>query len=443
MTISTASTLLSTADTQAALAAGKALSDSLSPEQIGPASSAALITSRQVARTNKITVQGDSLADDAFDVVSANQSGWNDWSYLTWFRRYINVSYSISASNLRALASQGTVHLVNTQLPQAIASDCGVAVTMIGTNDLGLGVDVIGNLTTFYDALRDNGIKAVALPVLPHDAADPLTAAEMADACTINRWLFERARVDPNMTYLTGLDVFTDYATGHAVTGYLRDGIHTTKIGAEVLGRALAEQFNAVFAGPSDAAYAVGTNAYDATTNPNGNALPNPFANGTGGSLANGATGTVADSFLVYRSSGSATFGCAASKEVIGTVPHQVVTLSGTGDGYIAIIEQSVALPAGWGEGDTLRGSVNILLDAVGIDYFAVGVWAAPSVGYDGGRTAANGDFPGQVSGRWSADVVVPAGATTIKLSVYAQVKSGVELSGTIKASKFFIEKVN
>ena len=390
-----------------------------------------------ITRPTSIALCGDSITDDSH---SSNQ--WTDWGWGAWFRRSLNKNYSVDSFDIFATASMGTVHLLSTQLPALISSGCGVCVTMIGTNDLGSDVDIIANLDTFYNELENNNIIAIAMPILPRD---DMTAATSAQASQINKWLYNRAQIKSTMYYIATLDTMTDYTTYNGKAGYLRDGLHTTKVGAKALGEFVSQQFNNLFSGPSALGYAVRGNQYDATENPNGNLVPNPYMTGTNGTLQNGATGQAASDIAVRRSAPGATFGMAASKETINDTDYQVITLSGTGDSNVATGEFYIGtVPASWVEGDTLEGGMSLIAEGIqGVGYFAVSVWAGGSTSYDGAVSAANGVFPSDITADYKAKVVIPASATSIRVRIDAATENGSPLAGTIKFSKAFIEKVS
>lgn len=106
-----------------------------------------------------------------------------------------------------------------------------------------------------------------------------------------------------------------DPTTGGAQSGFLRDGIHPSAVGAYHQGKALADFVNRMF--PITRTIVVAADdIYDATNNPRGNRLPNPRLTGTGGTVNASAqtTGVVADSYELEPLTGSGTATCAGSK---------------------------------------------------------------------------------------------------------------------------------
>lgn len=392
-----------------------------------------------ITRPSAICLCGDSITRD-----SQNSNQWTDWGWGAWFRRSLNKSYTLDKEDVFAIASMGTSHLLTVQLPQVISSGCGIAITMIGTNDLGSGVDIKSNLEVFYDTLRDNGVLAIAMPILPHGAASPFSSENAAQAATINKYLYKRSQSDTNMIYMSALQDVTDFTTGYAKAGVLRDGIHTTKVGAKIIGDKIASLFNSVFNGPDGFDYAINGNLYNSTYNQNGNVITNPYTNGTSGTKQNGATGVAASGWFLRRSTAAAVFSVVGSKEVIDGVDYQVISLSGTGDGNLATFEFQVGSPpVTWVIGDYIESGVTIKADALnGVGYLAVASVINSTMQFDGAASGANGNFPDSLDADYRIIQRVNETPTSMRLKIDIQTVNGAAISGTIKVSKAYLEKV-
>lgn len=95
-------------------------------------------------------------------------------------------------------------------------------------------------------------------------------------------------------------------ANGDPLANFSRDGTHFSPIGAEIVGKGLAD-FLATILPAGQKRVVSQSDIFDATNNPRGNILSNPFCTGTSGSASTGATGTVASSMTLVRSSGAST----------------------------------------------------------------------------------------------------------------------------------------
>lgn len=388
---------------------------------------------------------GDSLTND-----SASEASWTQWGWVTHFRRMVFGRAIVLPENEFAIASIGVVDLNTVQVPLAIASGCKIACVMIGTNDVG-SVDIVAGLETAYASLLDAGITVIAGPILPHSAPSSFSAADKAIVDNVNRYIANKAATTRGIVYAPTLQYVTDFATGDAITGLLRDGIHTTPSGAYRIARGFFDAVDKVL--PSAAhPILVASNSYDATTNPHGDILANGLMLGTSGSVINGATGTVPTGWLGQRSDEDSSTGATMSKEVDAAtgINKAVVTLSATGDGsYVGFEVDAFSIPAGIVAGDEIElvafaeweGLVNSL-----------GVYARLrssdgttfTESYDGVYNDDNGlfDLAGDGSGWLNVRYTVPTDVTSPSVQLQVATKSGEDVEGVVKFSQVSLRKV-
>lgn len=382
----------------------------------------------------RIVFCGDSITHNSYQT-----DKWNDMGWVTWFRRYYGEAVDVKGSDILAVSGMGTDHLVSTQLPQVLAGEYDICITMIGTNDLSADVDRLGNLATFYDTLEEAGIFAVALPVLPHSDAETLTETKERNAEAIFAYLSDRAFRNSSMMFVNTLPKVTDFATGDAIPGLLRDGVHTTKVGAKILGDIVASELESIIKPQRLPMYGRG-NLYDPATNSRGQLVKNPMMRGDSGVPYNGATGDVADEYLANRPSNGLPWDFAFEKvsNPYGFGEAQKITLSGTGDGAIGqfrTVEDTVysSVP----DGTLLRVSFDVdVAGLTGIDAFYLAVIMNGVQYYDGNTTAGDpGAPPSDFSGTLSVDVPYVAGEI-IKPRLTWLTSSGVVIAGeiTVKA---------
>jgi len=379
---------------------------------------------------------GDSITDD-----STSSTGWTDWGWACWFRRVAGDAVTLKKEDVFAVASMGTSHLLSVQLPQVLAGNFDICVTMIGTNDLGSAVDIMGNLETFYATLEANNITGVAIPIIPHSDGESMTDAIAKEAESVNAFLKERAKGSKFMRYVNVIDVVTDFTNGDAVSEYLRDGIHNTRVGASVIGQEVYSGVEDLVSGSQTEAVQTRNNTYDETLNPTGDWLLNGNLTGAGGILQNGATGIAPDEWQFRRSSGAATYSLNSSRKVIdgyGKLESLSIEFSGTGDSNLMTLTVGGNIPSGIVAGDVIEFSCYVDFSGLeGISWCALRGALGATQETDGGETSANGTAPSTLLGMKLSSILTYTNEATYEVRLQAGTVSAASLAGSIDVKKF------
>lgn len=386
----------------------------------------------------RIAFCGDSITADA-----AGSTVWNDWGWVTWFRRYFGSAVDVQKADVFAVASQGTAHLLATQLPSVLAGDYDICITMIGTNDLG-SVDITANLATFYAALDTAKIYAIAIPILPHSDGNTFSSTQVTEAEMVNQYLVDLFSNSRSGRFINVLPAITDYTTGDAASGVLRDGIHTTKQGAHLIGYAAAAGAEDLISHPY---FNVSTRnqLYHETDNPRGNIAINGTMSGSGGSLVNGAVGTVASNCRLQRNSASATFTLTGSKVTnsLGFGEAQLIEPSGTGDNITFTFKNdNQTAPAGISPGDILEAEIDLeCVGLVGIGYLHAKLDCGTIDYLDGGNSTANGNVPTDFVGKLCVRGIIESGED-FGVQLSGATLTGIALGGSIKINSISLRKI-
>ena len=390
----------------------------------------------------RIAFCGDSITDDSDD-----GDQWNDWGWVAWFRRLLaQHEIEIEHGDIYAVASMGTTHLLNTQLPAVLADGGYDAVfTMIGTNDLGSAVDIKSNLTAFHHALRDAGVISVALPVLPHSSPNSYSTTLQRQVDDVNRHLQSLCADGGMLRFVNTVPDFMDGSTGDAVTGYLRDGIHMTKQGAKVFAESVYDGVPDFFV-KANPMFPVVNNLYDETTYPRGDFLANGRMLGDSGILQNGATGDVADNWALGFGAAGASWALVGAKGVTDNgSPYQEITFTGTGDNKtFSFFSLSVQPPSGVNDGDVVEMLMDVeLIDLSGVGYLAPDLKIGASTFYrNGSTTTANGNYPANFRGVFTVKGPYISGETFNARITGASV-NGQEISGSVRIYNVQVRKLS
>lgn len=318
----------------------------------------------------RATFSGDSITDFS-KTISASSSIWRDEGWVCWFRRLMGDKIEVRYDDVFAVSGSTTDDVINNQLPQVLASDAKINFLLIGNNDNNAGyglIDTIANYETYANALYNAGITLIVLPVMPHSGAESLDETKSSWFENMNAWLFNRAQTSDNFYYIDTLSRIVDFATGDAIDGFHKDGIHTTIFGAHLIASIVKEQTENLFASVPNVTKFTGASAYDDAINPFGNALSNAKLAGTGGSKTGGTTGDVADDYRVARASGATQTVTCSKTTMAGykNLESQTITLGGTADGTIVYFETiSTTVPVGWVVGDVVEAE--LLVKTTGI----------------------------------------------------------------------------
>lgn len=405
---------------------------------------------RVISEARKAGAIGDSLTADAVG------NGWTNWGWLAWARRYLNDRLDIPASNVFAVGGATVANVRTLQLPEALAADLDICFVMCGQNSLdgdpASTATIWADLQAIYDGLLQNGVFVPAILMRVHGSAAPQSADVVLQASALNRLIIEYARSRSGMLAIDVNPLYLDFATGQAISGYLRDGIHDNQSSAKAMGRFVADAISAAIPAFDDRMSVLG-DTYDATKNPRGNLLANGLFSGTGGGVANGASGTVAANWSLQRNANSGASVVGSKQTVAGytNLASQRITVGGTSDGTGHVLA-SEDLITNVSEGDVLQAQVQAswnlsTSDMIGIGlnlvYYNAGFGIVTQT-FDGYFSMSNGALPsGTDSVIFKTEpLTVPSGVAHIYVAGTVQPPASGSPSGTIDFSRASVRKV-
>lgn len=406
---------------------------------------------------------GDSQTADSYGAGATYTA-----SHVNWLRTATRHRYAYDpATDLFATAGYTTANWITTYLSPCVSrcqsvSSSGatpVVVVRLGANDVGAGrsvADTTADLDRVVTSLHDAGALTVVYPVHPRSGSSALSTVQETRRQAVNRHIADYGRT-PGLGACTvdTLSLVVDASTGAARSGYQRDGLHETGLGAEAAVKPVAALLNAL-APDVLRPFLDADDVFDAVENPFGSKLVNGLFAGTTGVRSQGVTGDVAAGWTASLfngdGTGPATALTAACAKTVGVtiagLPMQQVTLGGAaGGGESFRLTQSVP-KTGYAAGDRLE--LGVMLEW---DDGLTNVNAAPllfSAGYPnqlfelaGG--AAYGPLP---SGARSLAVVTTplklasaTGSLDVRLSVAAQANTS-PVSGVLRFSQAWVRKL-
>lgn len=171
---------------------------------------------------------------------------------------------------------------------------------LAGANDFSQSfsaAQTIGNLSAIYSKVRASGRRLLVLTTMSRATMNNAGGYEYLS--TVNRWIKNYARNTPGVLLADICSAMTDPATGTPINSggfYTADGTHPNAIGAQAMGRVIAEALRPII--PA-------TDIFSTSNMDPLNMMRNPCNLGTTGTVANGITGT-AGSFWALTAEGTA-----------------------------------------------------------------------------------------------------------------------------------------
>lgn len=185
-------------------------------------------------------------------------------------------------------------------LPRLVIDECG-------TNDIiaGASADRVICLKQYlFDKYKSVGARILAFDISPRSG---FTNAMRDIAVEVNRWLYQQAATDPDITVFPMSSILADYAsfTGGVSAARTFDDTHPNNLGAFLAGALSADffsptQFMEVWPSiwPGDAFGSSSANAIIRNSNPG-------MALGAGGTANTGVTGDIAEGYTCSRLAGT------------------------------------------------------------------------------------------------------------------------------------------
>lgn len=419
----------------------------------------------------KVAFLGDSLTDFA-TTIGANSVIWTTVSYVSWLKWMLGDRIYTDASLVLGVASQQSSHVLNTQVPQAIAAGCNFAWIMIGINDVGAGTaasTTVNNIRQSVVALNDAGIGVGLIGPYPGSTFNDAKSAAIYE---INRQCYLMSQ-DPtlNVRYVNVLNTLLDFSTSnnYVLSSYMTvTGTHLNSLGSYVLAQAVYAIMDRLLVPQVPMMLAHGVkDTFNATDHPTGVLnLTGDFRSGTGGNIVqqsanNAASGTVPLGWSGGFTGTASTTATVAFSQVNDSdypLKNLLVTLGGTADAAVPKVDTTVSAPVtGLNAGDRVQAfarvkwanlagvkEVNLTLSVFSggttLDYQC---GQAPVTSPDG-TTDVPGALPATMPWLYlSTDAVtLPSGWTSLRLRVLFTLISGATVSGTVNLSQCFIRRV-
>jgi lysophospholipase L1-like esterase len=265
---------------------------------------------RSCLQIPRIIYFGDSQTSFGYSANGVSVQ-YQNFGYLSWANA-MSPGVWIPKGGVLAVAGETTSQMVN-RLSPISTFGARIMVVLAGTNDPLFAIDsatTTRNLRRVYDAGIADGMKVVAITILPRFAQNVYSADVERRRRWINSWI-------KSQTDILVIDAENDLQGPE----YFEDGLHLSPLGAYVLGTKVSGAVNPLVA----TCIAGSTNAQLLAVAPNAN----PLMTGTGGSKSF-TTGSVATGWqLAANFAGGATVAGSKDLDANGR-ERQVISISGT-----------------------------------------------------------------------------------------------------------------
>ena len=397
---------------------------------------------RNQGLTPGIVLIGDSImALNQGPNVGVNES---DRGFYNWSESFTGQAIPIVANV--AIGGLGCASIQSQELAQALAYKTQYVMVMCGTNDLSSSniTPALAALQAMYDAVLANGSKLIIAAVPPN--AQATVSPWIANYATFYNTINAYAKSHSNVIYAPMAEaIWTSLANPVPIANAMIDGVHPTRLGAALMGKALADAINTTVDKPTPPDL-ITKNTYD------GNLLANGLMTGTGGTLGAGASGSVATSWTLASAGGASSVGSKVARTnvpsgctftLVPCAEWQQIVHIGIASPQNGAITTLTASTTDFAVGQTVQISVEW---QVGGDWVNMERFDAYA-NFVGGNTASikliNPDvtdatyfnnFPNNTSGVWrSLPFVITAGTNAITLSIEIAGQSGTVWIGRVQ----------
>lgn len=311
------------------------------------------------------------------------------WGVMTWIQRYSGGSAACPVAYNGGVAGETTSDMLKRQaafITLLKANSVNLVVVWGSTNDRTQGMDIRDSQRNLMDIVRNfqqNGIAVIVVSETPRgngSSSYELTAAGKADHYAMHVWI---ETVLSQMCAVANVwDRWINVGSGslyYALTSVVRDGIHASKIGAQLAGMVLGPIVKAYCRGLPDVPES--NVVYNATTNPRGSLTTNPQVAGTSGNInancAPTAGSQLADGWGAELSGGSiGGLATTFSKTTLAdTFTYQKVSVKGITTANQCELSFYVDVPlASLANGDKVKAAGLIASEGVGIGAVGLGL---------------------------------------------------------------------
>lgn len=409
---------------------------------------------------HRVAFLGDSITAFAINN-SGNAKQWTNYGYVTWVRWACGQRFYTDQSLVLGVASQGTAHVLSTQVPATITARAQVAVIHIGVNDIGVLTlaQMIDNMEDILTLLNNAGILVVIVPIAPTNSngapgSGLSAAAKQQQIAAFNQWCWIQAqKYSRAVQYADIWPTMVDYSTGYALAAYLVDGLHDNVASASVKATAVAAALNALIPAQQGSPYHSILDTFDATLAPQGNLIgAKGFFAGTGGSLKNSGTGNVATGWTFGPNTAS-TITAAMSKgtdAAASSMATQVIAIGGTADSNFVEGDTGSITTTGLSVGDYVYAEAEVswtgLANVVSIYNYLTCLDGSAALyeSYDGADATGKGNMPAAGSAVFRTEAfALPTGFQTMRHRVRLRGASSGTPAGTITWKRATVRKAS
>jgi len=315
------------------------------------------------AVASRVAIDGDSRVDQCTDSNRTNTVGW-----LYWLQLLTGARFDFKASDNFGVGGETSAQVL-ARVASTAASTAGIVIALMSTNDRSTAQTAaasIANLAAYQAAILAAGKRLIWIAETPRaDTAVTtfaLAGAQIAYQIEVREWLLAQRSV-PGVAVADPWPAMADPASlaVYAKTGYLKDGIHESTLGAYAIAQAVALVIN-TWLPPTARLPVSNSDVYSTSNNPKGCLTPNPMTLGAGGSISGaGGSGSVATGWTATVTSGVT---AVMSKVTVGGSEWQQAVISGTPSGNTALTFSATIPSADLAPGDVLDAVAEIQVDS-------------------------------------------------------------------------------
>lgn len=246
------------------------------------------IPSQPQRRPMTMVLLGDSITAGNTDGAYDSSTG-----FFTWGNALAGAPFTLL--NNAGVGGETSTQILARVDADVLAHSPGYCMVLCGTNDADSATATLkSNIAAIYNKLSAAGIYTFLQTIPPTPSG---TTAKKAQIIAVNRWLVEfcAAKTDAELIDVYSVLVDNSSTTMAAKTNVMRDNVHPSNYGAQLVGQLVAEHF-AAHSGNSRRLVVSACDAY-AVNSTSLNHTQNPLMSGTAGSMELNATGSVATNY--------------------------------------------------------------------------------------------------------------------------------------------------
>lgn len=336
------------------------------------------LISRLPAYGQRIALMGDSIGANG-GIPPSVQRG--TYGYGTWLTALLGERLNQEVADNFSVSGTTTAHMLNTQLPQALASDAAWVVVEGGNNDIGGSIQpatTVSNMTAVISALLSAGKRPIVIGPMARGSSAYTQA--LKDAFNqINQGLRYFMAHNPGAVWIDTRAVLADQLTGYAITSMTQgDGIHPNAVGAKTLAGQVVTAISGAISPYGGPCMDDPFDLYSSSANPVGNLLTNGgLTTTTGGTINTGTpsgvmTGTIASGWIAnYLGKAGGTYTGTMVASVVSRSDAQfgklqqftATNLAGGNTSDFWQFQQNINFPTGLAPGDQVYFACDCIMN--------------------------------------------------------------------------------